>query len=244
MKIINNTENQKIKEMLKLFHSQLENQLEQQTALWQSVADTEKSARMEQMEQTKVYMEICEELYRSIEVPITDNPYLNDLSQLKKILDEINDITKKMVTTYKDESPSNYDTIQNLLCDSYEILEKYVPKQDYLTEQKNLFWNLSRQIENEYQEYLLTLLKYPSCIFHEHVQNELSLKCSIRNYIKNDSFLYYPCNCLNLLLQQPDSLNFLYQNYITLYQEILNEENQILSIEGERHSLSSCMGYF
>lgn len=244
MKIINNTENQKFKEMLKLFHNQLENQLEQQTALWQSVTDTEKSVRMEQMEQTKVYMEICEELYRSIEIPVTDNPYVNDLSQLKKILDEINDITKKMLATYNEESSKHYDMIQNLLCDCYEILEKYVPKQDYLTEQKNLFWKLSRQIENEYQEYLLTLLKYPSCIFHEHVQNELSLKCSIGNHIKNDFFLHYPCDCLNLLLQQSDSLNFLYQNYIALYQKILNEKNQLLSIKEFLHSLSNFMGYF
>ncbi len=147
MKIINNTENQKFKEMLKLFHNQLENQLEQQTALWQSVTDTEKSVRMEQMEQTKVYMEICEELYRSIEIPVTDNPYVNDLSQLKKILDEINDITKKMLATYNEESSKHYDMIQNLLCDCYEILEKYVPKQDYLTEQKNLFWKLSEGVK-------------------------------------------------------------------------------------------------
>lgn len=241
MKIINNTENQKLKEKLKFFHNQLENQLAQQTALWKSVADTEKSVRIEQIRQTKSYMEICKELYNSLKFPTSDSPYLNDLSYLKKILDKINDTTKLMPTSCNNESTSPYDTIQTLLCDCYEILERYIPKQDYLEEQKNLFWKLSRKIENEYQEFLLTLLKYPSCIFYEHIQNEMSLKCSIRNYIRNDSCIHYSCDCLNILLQQTDSLNFLYQKYVTYYQKNLNEENQILSIKEFLRSLPYCI---
>lgn len=208
MKILNaDLEIQKARERLSLHQECLQTQIAKRDA---ATSEKKKAAYQHVIQKTEQAIQSDTLLLDTLE---TAAPYLSfqkDTRRMKKIFDAMNEVLKSLDSVKNQEQTQR---LQDLLCDGYEILSTYLPNQDYQEKQNQLYAELLRRIQEEYHEFIQSLLKTPECVVQSRKQKEIAQKYDIVEYFSNSLPYLYPCPCLETILRKMNILDSLRKTY-------------------------------